>query len=283
MRGALLLLALAAALPAAAQTTPLLWRVDDADSRVWLLGSVHALTVADSVLHPATEAAYAAAQVVAFEVDPATMAAEAQRLFPRVAADGRPLREVLPERVYAALGARLATLGMAPADVDGLRPWVIAMMLAEAATAGTGLSAAWGVDLRLHARTRADGKETAALETVADQFAALAAGSDAEHVAALAEALDGYDRLAAEAHALVDAWRAGDAGALVRAVKGREGASALKRVLTRRNRAWVAPVEALLAREGADVLVVVGAAHLVGPDSLVALLAARGHDVVRVE
>ena len=44
------------------------------------------------------------------------------------------------------------------------------------------------------------------------------------------------------------------------------------RLLDERNRNWVAPVEACLKPKRTSCFVVVGAAHLVGPDSLVTLL-----------
>ena len=53
-----------------------------------------------------------------------------------------------------------------------------------------------------------------------------------------------------------------------------------ERLLFERNRNWVAPVEACLS-EGARCFVVVGAAHLVGPNSLVDLLRDRKHTVVQ--
>lgn len=282
------LLALAAACAlataAGAQEVPLLWQVtDDRGHAMWLVGSMHALTPADSVLHPATAAAYEAARVVAFEVDPATMDADVQRLMMRHALDARRLHDALPPATYAALAARLAPLGMTPDRLEGLRPWAIALLVGEAATARVGLEAVLGLDARLHARAVADGKPVAALETVAEQMAALASGTDAEHLAALDETLASFDRLADDLDALLAAWRLGDAPALARIVKaGAAGGPALKRMLTVRNRAWMVPLERLLA-DGQPALVVVGAAHLVGPDSLPALLAARGHTVVRVE
>lgn len=282
-RLALLPLLLLAAPAAGAQARPLLWTLADGDSRVWLLGSFHALTEADHPLHPAVLAAYDSAEVVAFEVDPATMDSDVLLLMPRYAFTDRPLRALLPDSTYQALARHLRTRGLSPADFDGMRPWAVAAGVAELSAARSGLDARWGVDATLHERAVADGKPTAALESVEDQIAALAGGSDAEHAAALAEMLAGLPSAATDLAALVGAWRAGDADALARLLKSGLGGAPGKRLLTTRNRAWVAPVEALLAREGEDVLIVVGAGHLVGPGSVPALLAARGHAVTRVE
>ena len=284
LRRLALLLAVLLTVPAAgAQARPLLWTLADGDSRVWLLGSFHALAAADHPLHPATEAAYDSAEVVAFEVDPETMADEALRLMPHYAFTDRPLRALLPDSTYDALARYLRARGLSPSDFDGMRPWAVALGIAELGAAGSGLDADRGVDATLHARAVSDGKPTVALETAEDQIVALAAGSDAEHAAALAATLAGTEQAADALAVLVDAWRAGDADAIARLLKSDLGGSSGKMLLTGRNRSWIAPIEALLAREGEDVLIVVGAGHLVGPDSVLALLAARGYVVTRVE
>jgi uncharacterized protein len=51
-----------------------------------------------------------------------------------------------------------------------------------------------------------------------------------------------------------------------------------QRLLVERNKNWLPKLEALFARKGA-AFVVVGAAHLVGPDGLVAMLKAKGYTV----
>lgn len=284
LRLAVLLVA-STATTAAAQPVPLLWALDDADSRVYLLGSIHVLTEADYPLHAAVEAAYAEADVVAFEVDPATMAEEVVRLLPRYGLDPdqRSLRSVLPDSVYQALAGVLAPHGLEPSMLDGMRPWAVSLTVSELSSTHLPLKAEWGVDQHLHRRAVADQRETAALETAADQFAALADLPEAVQVAALAETLASVDQLPAELEATAALWRAGDAPGLARRIKRQMGQQpvAIKQLLSRRNRAWIGPIEALLGRSD-TVLVVVGAAHLVGPDNVLALLAARGHAPTRV-
>ena len=54
-----------------------------------------------------------------------------------------------------------------------------------------------------------------------------------------------------------------------------------ERLLVERNRNWLPKLEALFSRPG-RAFVVVGAAHLVGPDGLIALLKAKGYQVEQV-
>ena len=54
-----------------------------------------------------------------------------------------------------------------------------------------------------------------------------------------------------------------------------------KRLLVERNNNWMPKLDALFSRKGRS-LVVVGAAHLVGPDGLLALLKAKGYRVEQI-
>jgi uncharacterized protein YbaP (TraB family) len=51
-----------------------------------------------------------------------------------------------------------------------------------------------------------------------------------------------------------------------------------QRLLVERNKNWLPKIEALFAARG-RALVVVGAAHLVGPDGVLAMLKAKGYTV----
>ena len=79
---------------------------------------------------------------------------------------------------------------------------------------------------------------------------------------------------------IADAWARGDTSSLEKDLLGafRESPELFDRLLAERNRNWVAPVEACLKAKTA-CFVVVGAAHLVGPESLVNLLQKKGYTV----
>src|SRR5262249_42499773 len=96
----------------------------------------------------------------------------------------------------------------------------------------------------------------------------------------LAQSLSDLDQERANVTTLADAWRAGDAPTVERIVlQGlKEDRLMYDRLLVERNRNWLPKLEALFARSG-HALVVVGAAHLVGPDGLLALLKAKGYRV----
>ena len=81
---------------------------------------------------------------------------------------------------------------------------------------------------------------------------------------------------------LIDAWLTGDTAVLGRLIEKAFAGfpEAYEVLIAARNRRWADTIEALLARSDA-VFVVVGAAHVVGPDNLIDLLRDRGYRVTR--
>ncbi len=82
---------------------------------------------------------------------------------------------------------------------------------------------------------------------------------------------------------LVEAWANGDVSEIAAQLGSVEafGTQVVYDVLlTQRNRNWIAPIEALLREPGVK-FVAVGAGHLAGKDSVIAMLQANGHRVTR--
>jgi hypothetical protein len=82
---------------------------------------------------------------------------------------------------------------------------------------------------------------------------------------------------------LIETWNQGDAGTLGELLgEGFEDyASLYETLVVGRNREWLPKVESWADR-GGTTLVVVGALHLVGEDSLIEMLTARGHRIRRL-
>jgi len=99
-----------------------------------------------------------------------------------------------------------------------------------------------------------------------------------EHL--LSESLKDLDAEKANMARLVESWRAGDVPGVERIVLSELKQEPLlyQRLLVERNRSWMPKIEALFARPR-HAIVVVGAAHLVGPDGLIAMLRAKGYTV----
>lgn len=288
MRSVLATLIVAFALPAAAQDAddrrPPLFVLEDDDSRVYLLGSVHILPDGALPLPPHVESAYADADVVAFELDLDVAQAGAAGMV-QVATDEATIADVLTAEQQATVDAALTGLGLPPGAFNQFEPWFAGMTYGVLALQQSGLPvSAGGVDAHFFGRAKADGKELAAFETIELQTSVFDDLPVESQVAFLMEgvAMD-KDSTATMFAAMVDAWAAGEDDQLATLMNdGMSEPALFEALLVTRNRAWVPQIEALLAREGENALVVVGAGHLVGESSVVDMLRQAGYTVTRL-
>src|SRR5690606_6766039 len=143
-----------------------------------------------------------------------------------------------------------------------------------------GLAPTSGIEHRFTTQAVADKKPIHGLETLREQLGMLAGLPDRQQREFLLYSIDDADRISEEIDDLLSAWRRGDSRALADLLaEGFEKYPDLYRPLTtERNRRWLGQVEALLDDQD-DYLVVVGTLHLVGKDSLIELLQAKGHKI----
>ncbi|QOY61947.1 TraB/GumN family protein [Lysobacter sp. H21R4] len=268
---------------------PLLWKVSDRNNAVYLLGSIHLLKEDDYPLSADVDAAFDDAAQVVFEVSPEELGSPEASLRFRQAAklpDGRTLSDLISPRLREKLHRLLARQGGSLDQVNRYSPWFVNLSLMLGLSHSLGFSPELGVDQHLMQRALEAGKPTAGLETIDDQLRALADSPMAEQIIGLEDFLDRPQEMPGELADLHQAWRAGD-------VPGLE-AIALSEMMVRtprtyqmvnvdRNRAWLPLLREMLDGSGRDnVLVVVGAMHLLGNDGLVALLEHAGYTVERI-
>lgn len=261
-----------------------LWQAERAGQRVWLLGSVHLGRADFYPLAAPIERAYADAPRIAVEADISNPAAVQDLAAQTRLPEGQTLNDLLDSERQAKLARVLQRLGLPLAAVQHSKPAFLAIALAGLDMQRKGLLPQYGIDMHFLLRAHADGKPVVELESVPGQFAMLntlpADDALALYDATLAPLVE--DELASQLDAMLHAWQSGDAAAMQAVIEaGLPDEPALKRVnarlFTERNRAMADRI-ATLAGQPAP-LVIVGAGHLVGPDSLPALLRARGFRV----
>ncbi len=266
----------------------MLWRISGPESGpkggAVLFGSFHLLPPDAKWRTPALERALDEAQLLVFETDALTaQKAEAnQALLDRHGKlpAGQSLRAILPEKVYADFAQVAADLQIAPAGMDGMRPWLAAAVLGVQFMTLRGFDPNRGIESQLADWARAKGRPLAGLESNEAQMKAFAGLPRKQEVELFAASVGQVREMPARLGEIVAAYRKGDLAALDRRLNS--GFDALpelrRRVLRERHARWLARMEALLAGPRRP-LFVVGAAHLAGPDGLVALLRARGYRV----
>ena len=285
-RTALLFCAAVATSSAFAADTPaehhILWSLQGKTNTVYLLGSFHLLKATET-LPAAIDAAYADAESLLMEIDmddldPVKMQQDVTEL--ALQPEGQSLQQQLGAETYQQFAAKAQPLGIDPALLDRFRPWFAAITLVQVQMMKLGFDPNSGVEMRLTQRAAADHKPIRGLETAREQLEIMARLPDKQQREFLLYSVDDAERMTAELDELLTAWRRGDAAGMAKLLQeGYDEYPDLYRPLTvERNRKWIPQIERLLdARE--DYLVVVGALHLVGTDSVIDLLERKGYKV----
>jgi uncharacterized protein len=268
---------------AAAQAKSFAWKVTGKSGVVYLIGSVHLLSNDFYPLQPALEAAYKDSDLLVEEVDMAELTdptAQLSLLGKAMLPSSTPLDKVISADTYAVLSKRAAALGLPLEPFKMLKPWMVALTLVQMEWQQAGFDPQLGLDKHFYDQAKADGKTTQGLETAEYQISRLDGLSMEQQEHLLSESLKEADSEKANMKKLVDTWRTGDSAAVERIVLADLKAEPVlyQRLLVERNRNWLPKIEAAFARPK-HALVVVGAAHLVGPDGLLAALRAKGYTV----
>lgn len=270
--------------PAPIEARPAMWRVSDGDTTIWLLGTIHVLPANVHWQTPAIRDAMDHADALVMELPDDV--AGTTRVFRQVgAASGLPpiAGRIAPAR-RAVLDAALAAGGIDAGAVDGLKSWAAAFVIAGAATGARGATREHGVEAALAADFAARHRPSGGLETAAAQLATFDRLPEKAQRVLLDRAIDGAAGGSADYQATLAAWAAGDEKRIAATIDPafRAAPEIEAQVVKARNTVWAGKVVARMARPG-RVLVAVGVGHLVGTDSLPAMLHARGLKVERVE
>jgi uncharacterized protein YbaP (TraB family) len=257
-----------------------LWELQGEADNIRLLGSIHFLRADDYPLPDAIGAAYREAEVLVTEIDLDDLdPLEAQASMQSLAIDprGRDLARLLGPADYATVRTAMQALAIDPAALAAYEPWYAALQVTQLRLQQLGFNPGYGVEARLLMLAASDGKEIRGLETLEDQLGAL----DSLPASAQREFLLTTIEEAAEIESGIDAillaWREGNTRTLERdLLSGLDDQPELRqRILVDRNGRWVEQLQAM-AGDGTRYLVVVGALHLVGPDSVLDMLERRG-------
>jgi uncharacterized protein len=257
---------------------------------MYLFGTMHVGQPEFYPLEPRIAAAVAGASTLALEIDPTqdpSAIAQALKTYGMNEA-GRSLDAMTPV-LRERLNAALTKAGIEPGSVAQLRPWLVATVLAMSEYAAQGYRADLSVDAHLAQLARASKVPLLALETPSSQMSLFNRLSEAEQIRFLEESItlieSGKQR--AEVRQIVEAWRTADRRVLdeiaERAAKDTSlaGKFVKKVLLDERNVVIADKLVALLKREDNSVAAI-GVLHLVGSNSVPALLGARGLSVERV-
>jgi len=259
-----------------------IWRLERDGRTGWLVGSIHVLTPDYYPLPDSMDKAFLRSATLMEEADITQMASpEVIDLLTTKAiyTDGETLKTQLSPETYKMTMDRLAQFGLPMETFERMRPWMMTLTLVAAEMKRAGFDAELGVDRHFFDRSSRLGKQFRTLETLAEQLNLFASFSPALQEAMLRDTLKSLDTEISQMKTVADVWRAGDAEGLERLVLGPmlKEPALYDAMIVKRNRNWIPKIEDCLG--AGDCFIVVGAAHLLGPDGLIAALKQKGYTV----
>ncbi len=288
MKGYLLtFFSLLCAVSVSAQAEPAAWRVTGEDTgELLLLGSIHYLRQEDYPLPSNIDELYQQADTLVMELDLDDLdTLSVENLFVEAGTlpPGSSLQTVLTPAVYELAETRSAEFGLDLAFATRLEPWLVAITLMDLGMNALGFNASRGLEQHLLRRATSDGKQVLGLETLEDQIHVFDQLSIKEQEALLLQTLNEIDSADDAMDELLNAWRDGRVNTLANELTANfEDFPILYRHLViDRNERWLNPLRQLL-ETGERYLVVVGALHLVGDDSVIELLQHQGLSVIEI-
>ena len=273
---------------APAQTTPaargFVWSVERDGRTSWLVGSLHVLTKDAYPLPGSMDKAFEQAKTLMEETDVNELSSPdmigivaTKGLF----TNGQTLESVLPRDAYTRLAQRMTATGLPIEMVKMMRPWMVELTLSGLELQRAGFDPDLGIDVHYRRKAAQNGMALNMLETAAEQIDYLAGLPLDVQVSQLQQTLTEGDAELREVREIAAAWRAGDTAAIERLLlKGmKESPAYYQSLVVDRNRRWIPRIESCLST--GSCFVVVGAAHMVGSDGLIAMLKQKGYRITQ--
>ncbi len=268
---------------AADAAMPPLWTVERDGRTLYLFGSMHLLPPETQWQRDEITQARAASQVFVFEAPLDQDGLDMTRFVEKDGRlkDGRQLKDVVRAKLYAELEAAAWSVHCSPKMFETFRPWMAGVYLELCSYIKAGYSRYYGVDQVIEQDARKRGAALDYFETVEEQlsyFAALDRKTEIAYLSAVVRGVVEEPELPAR---LLSAWASGRTDVLEKLVDdGFKQVPALRwRLLVARNKKWVPRLREMLASDKTH-FVTVGVGHLVGKDSVVAMLRAKGFKVI---
>jgi uncharacterized protein YbaP (TraB family) len=274
--------------PPAAAKGPALWRLGDADTTVYLFGTVHVLPPELEWRKPPVDKALSEAKAIYFETDldpnPTEILPIIQQLgmYP----PGDKLSDHLKPDDRTALEAAARELNMPMSMIEQMKPWLAGVTLSEQMITNAGYEVNSGVERKLAPSATAAGKEIRKLESIREQLLVFADLPESVQIRFLMDGVKEIDKESTILDDMVHAWAVGDVVRLDKIMIEEdlaENPEIYDALLVNRNRNWVKKIGELIETEQGAYFIAVGAAHLTGKDSVVAMLTSKGYEIERLE
>ncbi|MFP4364163.1 MAG: TraB/GumN family protein [Spirochaetia bacterium] len=263
---------------------PPLWVVRNADTTVYLFGTIHLMTPNVSWYNGLVRQAFESADILYLEMNQLEISQEEQQQVVQETAflpEDEELSEILPDSVWNTLRSFLTPVGVPEEALQRWKPWFAGITATAITAQQAGFLPQYGVDIRLARTASASEMEIRSLESLEYQFQLFNSLTREQSIYMLQDTLDMRDEIQGFFEDLRDAWLERDLQTLKELLLDAEDEAPgfYEEVFVQRNIRWADEIETILETEEAVVFLAVGSGHLLGDDSVVALLEERGYEV----
>jgi len=257
-----------------------LWEIEGTVNRIRLLGSVHFLRAEDHPLPHVINDMYREADVIVMELTLDTIGpTELQRVNQELAVDpqGRNLNELIGAGAWREAQSLATAIDIDLNMLQPFEPWFAALQITQLRLLQLGYDGSFGIETTITRKARADHKPLRELETLDEQLRALDTLPAKAQKTFLLQTLEEAGSLTDNLETIVTAWKQGDIETLGKLLlEGMdEQPEVYDQLLVQRNRRWTKAIMDM-TNDSQDYLIIVGALHLIGEDSVQNMLGKAG-------
>ncbi len=263
---------------------PALWVVKDADTTIYLFGTVHILKPGLGWFDEAVKDAFDKSDQLVLEMVEPDMATS-QELFVKYGLDqsGKPLTSKMTAEEKQVYTKAMEKIGLPVAGFEPFDPWAAAVTMQMIGLQKGGYDMASGVETQLTAAAKAKNKPISGVETMELQLAIFDGLPQEVQIKFLIESARAIDTMNASMDNMVALWAKPDPEALAGLMnEGLTDPRLYDALLTNRNAQWAAWINRQLEKPG-TIFMAVGAGHMSGPTSVPHFLNAYGLKAERID
>ena len=262
------------------------WKVSKGENTLYLAGSIHFLRPSDYPLPLEYETAFEKSDKLILETDLGEMSTPAtvkKMMAKAIFTDTTTLQSVLAPETYKLLTEKAEQYSLPMERLKKFKPSMAISILSVGQLQQLGFSPE-GVDAYYFSKAKEAGKKIEFLETVDYQISVLFGMGEGYENEFVLYSLKDLENTEKDLHFLVTDWRRGTSDETEKQMKATKEAfpTVYNSLLIERNDNWFTKIESYLTDEPIEFMVV-GLAHLYGPDGLLKKLQGKGYTIEQVK
>lgn len=271
---------------ATASAATSVWKVSKGNDYLYLGGTVHILPESAFPLPAEFEQAYKDTDTLVLEAKMPTTddtSSQASMLQAMSYTDGKQLSDHLSPEVNQQLAEYFTQYGIQLSQLENFKPGFIMLQIMAIEMQKAQITGI-GVDSHFDKRAQQDNKAQLYLESLESQIHLLANMGQGYEDSVIKLSLEQSGHYKKYIDDIIAAWRVGDIASLenvlVAPIQDLDP-QMYQDLLVKRNQAWLPKIEQMFGNEQRE-LVLVGAGHMAGQHSVIALLQAAGYQIEQV-